>query len=681
MANKPFDQRVINPLERPSSSDLNIAFSQLNATYSEVMRALMARNESFVATKGAIGRGFAPTPMSGLTFALYPGIFLIGDTATSSYEYNIGDIYGVNNTALPRYAYLRGTKALTVPDLPASGTCRRDFVYIRALEGGVEHLSDETLTDIYDPSVQTFAAVSVPKTMTMALDDVAPEYLSYSGGGSITPTAAIVYVRGSEVPYVDEDSYLSSDFDLLPSTYRAVAAVNVKSDTSSITTAHLADYRYQVAPYGEMTLTGKATVGSSGSIPGAALSNVSMNTPPSVRASIYKLGANSATQTNSYVLAVFGPRHLSDATAHVSVGVPEGDDLLTTWTHYPASVMMWAPRLNNVVDAATQVIYADGDKALPVQDVAVGQYAHFFPFTVGRTTTASSPQTVSVSGTNFGKITIEDPPGYPAMYPAGTYPVNSSDITRKFLFAYGDNAEAPIDGLVSPTYKMVAPNVSTSGEWHGIGINDLSYRVAGFVTDPGDVVLESGNLPGFTWTFDFWSTWEVIGGAKVTAAIKLYWYDGINDPEAGSPFAVSSFVPLAIGDVRMDNPSARVPALNTITMLVPTTVVPFPGARILAVLELSTQTTLVSNIFIYFKDKYPFVATTSLATTSSITIPNSTTDYPAGEYLVTGTGTGTITVDVPGQPYFDPANALFARRGIIEESLTLPIRFTVNMTV
>lgn len=386
MANKPFDQRIINQLERPTSSDLNLAQSQLNANVAFLLGTLSTTADwsdrtQFTGT-GSLNRSFRVTPAGGMQLAMNWGL---GVPFGSAVIPSVGGILGLNNINDVNFIYSSARTAalgntITVPAGPGPGLFRKDVIAIRALTAN-EGLTDETLTDIYDPGTDAFSADSRYKTYTRDLASFPVTYVPY--GTSIPSNASpIVYLYGPDQPYVFPSSLEVPTSVDAPNTWLNIAVINVVESPSSITDGDIIDYRRLIAPSGTVTIQGSATIGATGSSGiGAVLSDVSISSPAGIKACIAKTGANNV---NTYVLLIFGARTILDASLSFSTQQGIGDTIgaYDPWT-YTTRISLNARGINMLADSG-MTAYVKSSLSSPTLDIAIGQPVHAFPFTLER---------------------------------------------------------------------------------------------------------------------------------------------------------------------------------------------------------------------------------------------------------------------------------------------------------
>lgn len=665
MANRPFDQRIINLLERPTSSDLNIAFSQLNAATGVLLTALTQAGRyagTGSAQTGCVGSSFLlfPAIPSDMTILMSPGLGRVQDGST---QLNIDSILGLNNLLQNTvYSGVRtdSSERFTVPAGPGAGFFRRDVIAIRR-PVSTEGLDDYTETDIYDSGIEAFDSVLKPKTYTADSSQLPISVINYNE----TPTDPVVYIKGEVQAYSTPDDILSATPPYATGfSYLNIGVINVVESPTSIGYGQLIDARRVLAPNNTLTLTGRASIGASAGNPGAALANVSISTPAGIRASIYKAGADSATPTNTYILAVFGPRAINRATINIAAAIPGSEDPGSIiWNIRPFAVLTGPQALNQQVNDAAKTLYANGTKVNPTQVLAIGQPVHYFQFTLGTVENQLTSQTFPITLTP-GSITIPPPPDYPAMYPAGLYSISGNTDVRSYYLNYGDSAASPTTGLQTPTYLLGTTSTATVSDVTA-SITTSWSRLMGFVTSPTGASL---SIPQGVWRLSFRAG---SNGTPVKLRAKAYLYNGLTDPETGTLLAQSDNIILPAVTA-----SQETQYIDVYMRFASTTSV--GSNRIYVVFEAYSDS--ASAAVFRFGNDNPGILETNIATTApTVTIPNSTTDYPADTYTVTGASASSITVSLPSSLLKFNPKALFFKDTFGSEYQTVPITFTVTL--
>lgn len=667
MANNPFDQRIINQLERPTSSDLNIAQGQINANVRAFARSLFQSTQSAWGTgtgpSGAIGNSFlirAASVPSLTTVTMTRGV---GFAAYADTVQNLDGITGLNTNFDYPVIYTEDRELdLSGAANPSAGTCRRDVIAIRAIGQSEQGLADQGDTDIYEPLLEAFQSASRYKTLTANLKDQLITVLD----NTLPTTQPIVCIKGAERAYSVPDDLLNAPITAATVTgYINIAVINRYAGQTEITESDIVDYRLIVAPGGQLTITGSANMGASGNTPGAALSNVTIKAPPGIKAAIYKLGANSATETNTYALIVAGPRGISSAALNFSVGIPApefvDDD---TWAIYPAQVRSGSVALNQVADTAVKNILSNSSKVSATQTVAVGQPFHYFPFTLGRMDNVLGSTTLPLTLTNAGTVEIAQPPNYPESYPAGTYNVSGNTDTRTYYLNYDLNPTSPTTGLTSPTWMLGTSPIALESAYTNSNMPDTDTRISGFVATVDPSITE---IPVGIWKL------SVQARSNFSAVIKarVYLYDGTQNPESGALVGESDEVSV------YDNGQDNAPPIF-LFMRVNQTIVA-SDRRLYIKLSGRRIQGVQTQLQVFFNGNNPAVLDTNILTVApTVIIPNPDNDYPAGTYAVSG-ATGTVTANVAQTlQRFNSKATVFQRK---EDSVyqTVPVNFTVTL--
>ena len=381
MANQPFDSTIINPLERPLSSDMNALQSEAHRDLRDYLyRAYASSNGpdtlSTTAQTGFVGRSFAVEPTIPVGMAVYisPGIgFMVGAAAS-----NVGGIAGLNDLSSYKPILLSATKTVSVPTAPGGGFCRRDLIEVRFNR----KLTDATASDQYNSINGQFQNVILNKTMTFDLYGEAVQYIT---AGSPTPaTGAIVYRVGAEVSYTSDDSFLAATVPSTDPDYVAIAVINVGPNAATITTNKINDLRQLICQNKVYELVGSATLGgadaSASPTPIATqLSNVVLRVPPGMRAAITK--ANAAVDGNQYVLTVVGCPSATDIGGFFTTTM---QNTVIPYLNYSRPVIAAIKsRAVNVVCDAAKAANLVSVHTTPTLPVAVGQVVHTITFTVG----------------------------------------------------------------------------------------------------------------------------------------------------------------------------------------------------------------------------------------------------------------------------------------------------------
>ena len=186
MANKPFDYTIINPLERPTSTDINQLQAQAHYDLRQFAYEIFGRQNGF------LGYSFNPEPNSPAdgTFYIQQGVAFQYGAAENSF--GSPTIPGLVDSYRQK-AVTTINRQITAGAVPsAAGEKRYDLLMIRA-PASDERLTDLTSVGVYTPSFGTFEATSKYKTLTSSLDGFVVESIT----SVQTPTDPIVYKSGN----------------------------------------------------------------------------------------------------------------------------------------------------------------------------------------------------------------------------------------------------------------------------------------------------------------------------------------------------------------------------------------------------------------------------------------------------------------------------------------------------
>jgi hypothetical protein len=238
MANDAFDRHILNPRERPLSTDLNTAFSQIDRTIRDLMQAqLITRlsgSSDLAATphSGFFGDGFKVREFSGTTVQVSPGIGLLYNAAA---DVSVGGIVGLDDRSTYRPVVLLSPLNIAgIPAGPGGGNSRIDIIEVK-----VPRLVGGPLTrDILNLTTGAFVATVVNKTMS---------YTAQTAGIVTSPAAST-----ADVSYKVGVAAVTPVEPTVTSGYVKIAAVMVEPSLASVVRGNIIDWRYPHAPYGEI---------------------------------------------------------------------------------------------------------------------------------------------------------------------------------------------------------------------------------------------------------------------------------------------------------------------------------------------------------------------------------------------------------------------------------------------
>lgn len=662
MANKPFDQRVIYLLERPTSSDLNIAQSQLNLGVRAFARQLMMQNPAFLAT-GSVGESFFVEAAGGRDVLINRGIGFNYASENAGLDQNIGGVTGLSDTLDYRMVTLQteGGVRFTIPDAPPAGQCRRDLIAILCTRASASQLKDAESTDIYNPPSSSFGPDFRNKTLSYDLTGAVPQVLNYTDSFNIF-TDSVVYVTGQVVTYTGPDSLLNAPRPNAPIRYLNIGVINVVGGQPSITASDIVDFRRLVSPQGNLVVNGSATIGSSGiGNRGGRLEEITLKTPPGIRAQLWKTAEGTS---NSYAIVVYGPRNVTSASLCLQRADPASRyELLVNnisgFSDRPIELVAGPRTLNNIANDEVKTIAASSS-ASPAQQIAVGQSFHFFPFTLCRVdnevSSVTEPLTLDL---NINPLEIPDPPGYPSQWPAGTRSVENFKTTQTFYMNWDQLPNSPTTELVSPSYYLndIPSQLEST---YSATIPTGTTRIAGFVTALSPVQNKAITTGVWRLSLNMASQSD-----DVAVVAKAYLYNGSTNPELGVLIGESDETYIYDGNGTPRYQNLYIPVVG------PTSI---GSNRVYIVLYAINTAPGAQGISIKFNGGSPAVVETNiLITAPTVTIQQSGDNYPAGTYEITGSATSTpVTINVAGQLQRLNPGALVG---------DIPINFTLNLTV
>lgn len=239
MANKPYDTTIIYPLERPLSSDLDSAQSQILRTQREYLDRAYAYRDSntvpaAIRNTGFIGDGFRPVVGANpLSVYLTPGQGYkdnAGGTAT-----DIGGVIGLNDLSPFAPLLLSSLQEIPISTPPGAGFGRIDLIQVRVNR----EETDKTTRYLLNPTTQVFAPTAIAKTLSFDLAG-----LTGTANAPAPSTTGIGYKVGVPFAYTNTDSFLNfANRPTVDSGYVAVAYVNVQPGAASIGAGDIVDAR------------------------------------------------------------------------------------------------------------------------------------------------------------------------------------------------------------------------------------------------------------------------------------------------------------------------------------------------------------------------------------------------------------------------------------------------------
>lgn len=373
MANKPFDTTIIRPLERPLSSDLDAAQSQIYRTIREVTSRTYSHTNfvssvGYYATSrrfGFIGQGlrvYQSANPATMTLTLRSGVGFRSGTPAS----DIDGVVGLNDLSDYTPVMLTDAVTVTVPTAPAAGLARRDIVQIRINRA----VTDTTSRWLLNPTTQVFAPTNIGKTLTYDLGST----VTVVNPGDPVGVNPIEYVVGTDAPYAAPDDFLSISPPATSAGYLSIAVINVAGGVTSIDNDVIVDKRVPIFPSGEARLSMTAQLGNNGAFYNINSADFS---PGIINVGLRALSAGT---NNTYVLYVFSGG-APDASLH---GAAYSSGAGSTARQIAQTGAAFGGMVNTAARTGTVQFGPNGTATQP----AIGQNYIAIPFVFG---TVSSP--------------------------------------------------------------------------------------------------------------------------------------------------------------------------------------------------------------------------------------------------------------------------------------------------
>lgn len=374
MANNPMDQMIVNARERPLSSDINQAQSQLYRSMRDYYAALFTQrasasdDSSAAPPTGFVGDGLKvrPTSPTGMSVRLAAGWGFRDDALDVVSD--IGGVVGVDD--LSRYKPLVLLAQTTFSGIPIpSVNPRIDIIEVRQNRVAGGPLSRDILntgTGVFDPT-------SVNKNLAYTLDG--------STSSVVTPaasTGAMGYKRGAEAA--------SPVAPATTSGYVKIAEIRIAPSDTVITSGMIKDLRPILFPHGIAQVAGEWSVVLPGGLVPGVPTVISQITPPGVQ--MVMLGVL-GTVTRVYIVAGAG---FTKATGNANTRAASGVSAATLYLNGGT-----AGRGTFGTLTALEATNLNGANASPATLFAEGQPRVYFDIFSAPVDATSSPLTLAVS--------------------------------------------------------------------------------------------------------------------------------------------------------------------------------------------------------------------------------------------------------------------------------------------
>ena len=258
MADRAFDRTIINPLEKPLSSDINQLQSQQDSTLRRMFERLFSsaipgtNDRPYGSRSGFLGDSFKvrPTSPTGMNVLVTRGVGFIYNP--SDVPVAIGGVLGLDDRSGYKPLLLDADQTIAVP-ANTSGATRYDIIevcYSRRAE-------NNSSRQILDPIAEQFSAAGVNKTLGIANDGrigsvaspaASTADISYKTGGSSSaarPDVTSGYVKIADVVVINGATHITPNCIgqersiLTPDNHmhiRGVLTINVADGTATALT-------------------------------------------------------------------------------------------------------------------------------------------------------------------------------------------------------------------------------------------------------------------------------------------------------------------------------------------------------------------------------------------------------------------------------------------------------------
>ncbi len=231
MANLPLESVIINPLERPTSKDINQAQMQAHADMRLLARELFYGGLGSP-TDGFVGASFKPLVLfsSSRALILLPGVMFQNKADD---ELNIGGIQGLNDVYKYKAGYNYEGITIVIDNPPTTvGYSRKDLIQVRVPYGD-DRLKDQTATGIFDPTLKTFSSEEKYKLLSSTIPNTYQTIPAGTAPG--TATGKVIYKIGTAAASPSEPTPESG--------YLTVAVVTSTFGQSYLQTSDISDQR------------------------------------------------------------------------------------------------------------------------------------------------------------------------------------------------------------------------------------------------------------------------------------------------------------------------------------------------------------------------------------------------------------------------------------------------------
>lgn len=297
MANAPFDRPIVNGLEKPLSTDVNLVAAYGMNTLTELLRVenrvrggnLIPDGSSGASAsglaadvgRGFIGDGFMPYWGGGMQVKLRAGIGFY--TNSAAVQRAIGSVSGLDDVSVWQPLVLQSDLTTTVP-ANAAGSARIDLIEVRVARQQINAVETYTLS----PVTGGFGTGQKSKTLSYAVDD--DSAIFDVTGPSTTAVGYRVGTAGAGVGPTVSPGYVAVGYVYVPA-----------STSSALSAAAIYDFRRILHRGGIPIVVKVAFLG--GAAGGLDLNDTLVHAPPGVEVAVVDDKADSKAGFTIYVFA------------------------------------------------------------------------------------------------------------------------------------------------------------------------------------------------------------------------------------------------------------------------------------------------------------------------------------------------------------------------------------------
>lgn len=283
----PFDRPIVNPRERPISSDFNELAADADRSLRDVLQFMLAgrtsiANDACTPKSGFVGCGFKVRPQFPIGMAVKVGAGLGFLYNASDVPSSIDGVAGLADLSAYKPVLLVSEAVLSVPAAPTPGTNRIDIVEVKY----DRRRDNPTSRAVLNVGTGVFSPGSVLKNLATSLDGrIGTVYAPAQSAAGLSYKVGVAGATPSEPP--------------VTSGYTKIATILVAGGVTTIDEDAIIDWRRMLYPGGS-TRCGLRLKQDTGGAPAGILSELSA--PPGVRVAVVGAPASFA-QFSAYIFA------------------------------------------------------------------------------------------------------------------------------------------------------------------------------------------------------------------------------------------------------------------------------------------------------------------------------------------------------------------------------------------